>query len=311
LNNVTNHLTRIDSYPTRTTTEAHSTRQSDNKNFKKNLPTSFTDTCNDAPSEDRQSSSRLSTQQQARKFLSQKTFNDNLLRISDEPPPEVHSLEYKKSFSPPNVQHDLVTTHQQRPSSIMSSRLQNFRPIDSDVDYVDNVDSINNYPNNSTASYTRGYPIGVDLPHDDREPLLITSSQQQYQRSNQLSQPPYYGKVKNHNDLSISDVTYNGANMNGDSFTNRQHRQYAIKLYGANLSNQSYMGHQESQNNSTKSRTQPSKYENSSHRKYESREPDRVFSHSNKTHWSCESCTYRNTTLCEICEMCGKRKVSR
>lgn len=263
----------------------------------------------------RQSKSSETAQQQARRFLAQDAFLDsNLLKLSDDvlTAPESNNSGFTR-FSPSSS-----SSHQQQRSMINSSNLArtngSFNTANQNKQFQYNqnrtvlsdrypsIDIVDHKPNTASASLIRGYPIGVDVPQNDREPLLITRNEQ-----NQI----LARKTRGYHNYQ-TDPAYAACGSSSDHSNSNCHtqRHYSIEAYPNEIkTSQKLLNNQRQQQqapNQLPEHPTPSRYENSSHKKYEMREPSRVF---NKMHWFCRSCTYRNQNDSEICEMCNSGRI--
>ena len=263
------------------------------------------------PTDYSDSAKLASHQQQVRKFLSQKSLED-LLKIPNSSVTDVRPVTQHRQYITNNDESRAInglshttlgdTTHQKtwRNDDLMSHVQHRPPPVSRHVAKLgESYDMIDSHSNSNMAREfekldSRIQAIRVDAPHNDREPLLQRherrfNAQQHNDEGLQLDRISPLGSSQFYR--SQTGPFSNNINYHSSGLTSRfQHEKPA--LYGAQIS---------SQNSS-------SRYDSSSNRKYESRDTDRTFN--SRLHWSCGSCTFNNSMISEICEMCGNRKLS-
>lgn len=298
LNNLTNHLSRVDT-STAVKSPGHKNRLANQQNDKHGagLAPKYSD-ARELP--------KLSTQERAREFLVQQSHeDDNLLTLSEDLLRFPSSEDNNRRLNQPTKysDHDAPLVHRTAgcPSNEESSQSNGYsmrqqhgirermpsRQVESH-DSTDHQCSGNLY-RSSTDSI--GHSADVDPKYNDREPLLPRIDRKPAPHQNQPQSKR----------LSMYD---NDFDVGHQSRTNGLGRHHYDQSYFGELP--SHPPHPSS--NQIKSLAS-SKYNTSSYRKYESRDSDNKST--GKGLWSCGLCTYNNQVDSEMCEMCHNRRPSR
>lgn len=168
----------------------------------------------------------------------------------------------------------------------------------------------NNIYRNSNDSLSHP-SIELDLSHNDREPLIPRYNDSRVNRApatHHHQQPTFAPKRSLHdNDFEPSATNHHHLTKTSGILTHPTNRQHFddVGYFNDSTSHPSQLSstHQSSKGSSLL------KYNNSSYRKYESRDNENKLMNS-RSFWSCGSCTYNNQICSEICEMCRTRRPS-
>lgn len=311
LNNITNHLSKLE----------FSVIKSSNKNNGHDIGFASQQhgdriDGSKSKSSDKLDSLKLSAQERTRKFLAQQSIEDeNLLRLSNDllklP---VTSGETAKTTVINHKQHRDTEEPDHRPASRPNHGESIHRPALRDGSGSFNSNSHHQQvlsnrlapKTNETCTLSDHISIDrcdndsmnhTDIPYNDKEPLLP-----RYDRKITSHQPYSVTKRNNYHENEFGGNLLSYSNGSSHQLGSGKY-QYDKPYFSGSSSHQQF--------SSDPLRGASSRYENHSHKKYESRDLDNSRLINSRLYWSCGSCTYNNQISSEICEMCRNRKPSR
>lgn len=322
LNNITNHLSRLEFSVIKS-----SPKNEHHPSLTIGQPSDRSEIANfKMVSSDNRQSPILSAQERTQKFLAQQSIEDeDLLKLSDDLlrlPTEANirvAQTNKQHYTDYDGSGQKLATRPPTMDSIQRASLRDNGYIPQNQHHqesaifnrfitksIDPYDTFDNQGNNLSMHRcmefdSLNHPIGADIPHNDREPLIPRQDQKFNAHQGQA-----LFKRSNLYENEFSCINHIGqlTQPNSASHLGAPNRHQFDKHYLDGSSS-----HHQQQASNHLIRSPASKYGNSSNKKYELRDMDKAIN--NRLHWSCSSCTYNNQISSEICEICRSRRSSR